>query len=297
MAIVMYHGVTRDRLPVFNWCQLDVLEFERQIDFLASEYTVIPLQEYLERARCDLPLPESAVCLTFDDNFRSVARTAFPILERRQLPCTVFLVTGLMGSGQPAWPDRLFYSLLGYDRDSIEVEGVHYPLATPKQRASSYISMANRLKGLEDDERRRQLDNLAALIGWPEVPADSPLSAMGWEEVDRLARTGLVCFGSHTHTHPILSRCSPEVQERELRVSHDILEERGYSSALFAYPNGSPRDFSPMTKDFLKRVGYHCGLTTIPGLNPIDQDKFELRRICVGANSTLSGFELSMVLP
>ena len=214
-----------------------------------------------------------------------------------QLPSTVFLVTGGMGSGQPAWPDRLFCSLLGYDRDSIEVKGVNHPLATPEQRASSYVSMANRLKGLEDDERRRQLDNLAELIGWPEVPADSPFSAMGWEEVDRLARTGLVCFGSHTHTHPILSRCSPEVQERELRVSHDILEERGYSSGLFAYPNGSPRDFSPVTKDFLKRVGYHCGLTTILGLNAIDRDKFELRRICVGANSTLSGFELSMVLP
>jgi peptidoglycan/xylan/chitin deacetylase (PgdA/CDA1 family) len=293
----MYHGVTSESLPVFNGCQLGVSEFEKQIDFLANQYNVIALDEFLDRSRRDLPLPNSAVCLTFDDGYRNLARTAFPILEKRQMPSTVFLVTGATGSGQPAWPERLFCSLLEYDRDSIELDGVAFPLATPEQRASSYASIAEPMKGLEDDERRRQLDKLAALIGWPEVPADSPFAPLDWNEVDRWARTGLVRFGSHTHSHPILARCSPEVQERELRVSHDILDERGCSSGLLAYPNGTRTDFSPVTKDLLKEVGYDCGLSSIHGLNAIDQDRFEFRRIRVGPSSTLSRFELSMVLP
>jgi hypothetical protein len=33
IAVLAYHGLIREPLPVFNWCQLSVDEFEKQIDF------------------------------------------------------------------------------------------------------------------------------------------------------------------------------------------------------------------------------------------------------------------------
>ena len=36
LAIVMYHGVTTERLTVANWCQLSLERFEEQLEFLAQ---------------------------------------------------------------------------------------------------------------------------------------------------------------------------------------------------------------------------------------------------------------------
>src|ERR1700680_2224073 len=97
VAIVMYHGVTREALPVFNWCQLAAGDFEQQLEWLSHSYAVLPLKEVLARIRRHAALPPRTACITFDDAFRNVFTTAHPILQRRRLPSTVFVVTGLVG--------------------------------------------------------------------------------------------------------------------------------------------------------------------------------------------------------
>jgi peptidoglycan/xylan/chitin deacetylase (PgdA/CDA1 family) len=296
IAIIMYHGVTTERLPAFNWCHLDASEFEKQIDFLASEYTILHLSEVVERMKNGRPLPEATACLTFDDGFRNVATTAFPILEQRQLPATIFLVTSLVGSDQPAWPDRLYFSFLQSRRQSIRFNDREYPLITLDQRASACSAVESQLKRLDQSDKEERLAALKAMIGWPEVPPESPLATMGWGEVERLSRTGLVHFGSHTHTHPILAQCSEQEQRRQLQVSRDHLRERNLASGLFAYPNGLPSDFSAVTKNLLNELGYDCGVTAIPGLNTRETDRFVLRRVCVGADTSLLKFQFRLVV-
>src|SRR5262245_15466128 len=189
IAIVMYHGVTAERLPVFNWCHLDVSDFAKQVDFLISEYTILHLGEVVERMRNRRPLPERTTCLTFDDGFRNVATTAFPILERRQIPATVFLVTSLVGTNQPDWPDCLFFSFLQSRRQSVRFNNLEYPLITLEQRERAYSEVVSQLKLRDQWEKEERLEELKGTIGWPEVPPESPLATMGWEEVERLSRT------------------------------------------------------------------------------------------------------------
>jgi peptidoglycan/xylan/chitin deacetylase (PgdA/CDA1 family) len=296
IAIVMYHGVTAERLPAFNWCYVDVREFEKQIDFLASEYTVLHLSEVVERMKNHRPLPEATACLTFDDGSRTVATTAFPVLERRQLPATSFLVTSLVGTNQPPWTDRLYFSFLETPRQSVLFDNREYPLTTLEERAGAYAVVERRLKKSDQSVAEEKLAAIKESIGWPEVPPESPLSAMGWDEVERLSKTGLVQFGSHTHTHPILARCTEQDQRRQLQVSRDILRDRNLSWKLFAYPNGSPSDFSSATKSLLGELDYECALTTIPGLNSQKHDRFELHRVCVGADTSLLKFQFRMVV-
>jgi peptidoglycan/xylan/chitin deacetylase (PgdA/CDA1 family) len=296
IAIVMYHGVTAERLPMFNWCHLDASEFEKQVEFLANEYTILHLGEVVQRMKNRRPLPKATACLTFDDGFRNVATTAFPILERRHVPATVFLVTSLVGTHQPAWPDRLYFSFLQSRRESVRFDDREYLLITRDQRAAAYADVESQLKQMEQPESEERLEELKETLGWPEVPPESPLATMGWEDVERLARTGLVHFGSHTHSHPILARCTRQEQRRQLQVSHDLLRERGLSCELFAYPNGSSTDFSSVTKSLLHELGYECGVTAIPGLNAPEEDRFELRRVCVGADMSLLKFQFRMVV-
>jgi peptidoglycan/xylan/chitin deacetylase (PgdA/CDA1 family) len=109
-----------------------------------------------------------------------------------------------------------------------------------------------------------------------------------------LAQTGLIHVGSHTKSHPILSQCPPDSQRRELLESRDALEQRGLSRRLFAYPNGGRGDFTGETKSLLAELGYRCAVTTIHGLNRPGADRYELKRIGIGADATLRRFQMRM---
>lgn len=292
LAVVMYHGVTDATLAVPNWCQLPLAAFREQMEFLSRCYTPIALGEALARLDAGKPLPRCPVAVTFDDGFRNFATTAFPVLEKLGIPATVYLVTSLVGTGQPAWPERLFHALASTAVPEIDGQ----PLATSAQRAAAYTSLGQRLKRLPDGERLRRLDQLHDTLGVPDrIPPASPLATMDWDEAQKLATTGRVEFGSHTHTHPILSRCTEAEQEDELRRSRDILRERLGQAEHLAYPNGTAADFTPATQRLAAELGYASAASTVEGLNGPGADRFALRRVNVGAETTLREFEMMLL--
>lgn len=66
--------------------------FTQHLDhFAAGGYTVMGLEEVLEALRTGSSLPDKAVVLTFDDGYISVYETAFPLLQARGWPFTVFV--------------------------------------------------------------------------------------------------------------------------------------------------------------------------------------------------------------
>jgi peptidoglycan/xylan/chitin deacetylase (PgdA/CDA1 family) len=294
LAIPMYHGVLHEPLPVFNWCQLELARFEEQIEFLTSEYQILPLREVVDRLWRKLPLPERAVAITFDDGFRSVYTTAFPVLERYQVPFTVFLITSLVGSNQPAWPERLFSGILTTKTESVTFAQADWPLLTSQQRAVAYPVICSQLKRMGVREKDEALQRLLDSLGRDEDPG-SVFALMSWDEIHRLSRSGLADFGSHTHTHEILSQCDDARQKAELQQSRGVLLQHLENADLFAYPNGTAADFTELTKLLLRELGYRCGLSTIDGLNGAASDLYELRRVNVGADATLAEFELLML--
>jgi peptidoglycan/xylan/chitin deacetylase (PgdA/CDA1 family) len=294
IAVLAYHGLVREPLPVFNWCQLSVDEFEKQIDFLSREYVVLPLTEIIERIGRGAPLPRATACLTFDDGFRSVRTLALPIMERYQLPASVFLVTSLIGTDQPAWPDQVFEMFVATSQGSVTFQGTRFSLDTRVNRGSAYVALIERLKTMEVQEKDDCLAELRGKLGWQPVSPDSPLATLNWSEIEEMANGGLFEFGSHTHTHQILSRCSLQRQAEELSLSREILRERLSKADLFAYPNGRPQDFNEDTKGLLRQTGYRCAVSTIPGLQPAKGDLYEIRRVNIGADTSLEQFELRM---
>jgi peptidoglycan/xylan/chitin deacetylase (PgdA/CDA1 family) len=295
VAIVMYHGVTRRELPVFNWCQLDIGRFQHQLEFLTATYTVLPLAEVVRRLSTGASLPARTASVTFDDAFRNVYTTAYPLLKQHHAPATVFVVTSLAGTRQPAWPGMVYHAIISTRRTSVTFDGVTWPLASAADRSVAHITITARLKTLAVGERDARLSQIFDEVGTPPpVDVDSPLATMDWNEIQELAKTGLIDFGSHTHTHPILSRCDEAKQRDELRISRDILRDRLGVADLFAYPNGTRADFSDRTKSCLVDLGYLCGLSTVPGLNSANADLYALRRVNVGADTEFTKFEMAM---
>lgn len=83
-------------------------------------------------------------------------------------------------------------------------------------------------------------------------------------------------IGSHTRTHPWLTRISPDAAREEIGASKKLLEDRfGTRVDHFCYPYG---DWNPAVRDLVAQVGYQTGCTTRVGLNPPGTSPFELRR-------------------
>ena len=90
---------------------------------------------------------------------------------------------------------------------------------------------------------------------------------------------GLITFGAHTLTHPVLSRLPKKDAEKEIAESKKTLE-KGLDRKVdfFSYPYGARGDFNEETKEIVKG-NFSCAVTTIPGFNNANSDMFELRRI------------------
>ncbi|MDX1389136.1 MAG: polysaccharide deacetylase family protein, partial [Acidobacteriota bacterium] len=103
------------------------------------------------------------------------------------------------------------------------------------------------LARLRPEEREARIDELLERLG-VEDPRQATGLMLDWDEVREMAAQG-ISFGSHTATHPILSRLTRDEARAEIVESKRTIEEQlGIPVRSFAYPNGKRRDFNEETK-------------------------------------------------
>lgn len=97
-VILMYHHVD-ERTPAST--SVTPAQFRRHLDFIEEKgFTVVPLPKLLDGVYRGGSLPEHAVAITFDDAYASVYREAFPALQSRNMPFTVFVATAAVDQQQ-----------------------------------------------------------------------------------------------------------------------------------------------------------------------------------------------------
>ncbi len=95
-VVLLYHHVADNTPPSTS---ISVEGFTKQLDHLEKKgYRVLPLLTILEALRNDELLPDKTIAITFDDAYTSVFTNAWPELQRRKLPFTVFVNTASIGS-------------------------------------------------------------------------------------------------------------------------------------------------------------------------------------------------------
>ncbi len=104
----------------------------------------------------------------------------------------------------------------------------------------------------------------------------------------REMRAENVIFGSHTLTHPFLSRVDPDQRAREIRDSKAALEDLlGEEIRHFCYPNG---DFNAAAVEEARAAGYASGLTCIRGAATSGDDPLMLPRKAISYGDSLIGY-------
>ncbi len=98
---------------------------------------------------------------------------------------------------------------------------------------------------------------------------------LSWEQVREMSYSD-ISFGSHTLTHPFLTRIPRKQAQREIRLSKDIIEQQiGKTVTTFAYPSGN---FDSEIKGIVKEAGYSAAVSTIAGHNSAHDDVHALKR-------------------
>ncbi|MBK8187109.1 MAG: polysaccharide deacetylase family protein [Cellvibrio sp.] len=97
-VVLIYHHVSNTTPKSTS---ISPEDFEAHLNYLeTNEFTVIPLIELVELIRQNKPLPDKTVAITFDDAYRDVYESAYPILKKRNWPFTFFVNTDSVGKGK-----------------------------------------------------------------------------------------------------------------------------------------------------------------------------------------------------
>ena len=110
---------------------------------------------------------------------------------------------------------------------------------------------------------------------WEIADGEVPESLMNEAQVREWLAAGNE-IGSHTLTHPWLTRL-PQAQAREeISASRRLLEDRfGVPIEHFCYPYG---DWNESIRDLVAAAGYKTACTTQPGINTPNDSPFALKR-------------------
>lgn len=119
--------------------------------------------------------------------------------------------------------------------------------------------------------------------------ADLGTAAMlSWEQILEMSRLGIE-FGSHTVSHPDLTRLAPAALDRELSQSRQEIESQiGQAVTLFSYPFSRA---NAQIKRAVQQSGYLAACTYQPFfVGEAGTDLFSLQRIGILAHDDLSDF-------
>lgn len=292
IVVLCYHRVGTHGLPLYSY--LPAKRFEAQMRYLRERYRIISLGQALE----ELDNPENsspAVAVTFDDGYRDVYSNAFPVLREYGIPATVFLTVNSIETGEVPWYDRVFLAFQLLETNSVVLEGgdtIHYSLTTAAARFLAALDYVRRLRRLPDSERRKCC---AALKRLAFLPANHLQNRMlTWEHINVMQESG-ISFGSHTFSHPVVSRLDPGQVEYEVGGSKRFLEAKlGRPVLDFAFPFGQPDDCGTAACAVLHSCGYRLALTTTWGVNRPATDRFALHRVQIGEEFSLSRFAFEL---
>ncbi len=245
--------------------------FEAQIRYLKENYTILSLRELVELIKTGSSV-ENCVIVTFDDGYADNLHAAKPILEKFQVPATVFVTAGMIGSPREFWWDELERILLpgGESSERLKLEINHRQYSwniTPGETFMKiYQELHRLLKYLPGYEREKILDDLFTRRNLERDVGRQTHWVLDEPELQELARGGLVEIGSHSLTHPVLI---VEKEDRQWSEIHDssailksLLKEKIYS---FSYPFGQRLDIDEKTIQMVKDAGYTCGISNIQG--------------------------------
>lgn len=194
--------------------------------------------------------PQKRVNITFDDGFRDVYQNAFPIFLKYRIPFTIFLTTDF-----PEGKADIWWIQLEQGRSVEDFERLM------KQVYESGKPMAGEMHALTETSPDLQICRTLAL---------------SWQELREMVDSGLCTIGSHTVSHPGLTRIGAEACRQELETSRQVIKDRlGLDAVHLSYPHSMEDD---AVRTSVTEAGFISAVLGYGGSIRKGDDRYRLHR-------------------
>jgi peptidoglycan/xylan/chitin deacetylase (PgdA/CDA1 family) len=272
--------------------------FSEHLEVLRAEANPVRLTDVAVSGWADLPA--RPVAITLDDGYADNLMKAKPLLERHDVPATVF-IAGAAGDDEPEfWWDELERLLLRpgqlpqklalpVDGHALEYDSGKAAIYTEQQfrelrhwkvwedpptvRHALFQDLCPRMKAMSRPERQELMCALRASARPDGLPEHRRMTA---RDIAALPEGGLIEIGAHTATHCKLPLVPAEQQREEIRRNRSYLEEvSGAPVRGFSYPYG---DYSAQTLAIVRDEGFDYACSVRIGNAQPASDRYLLPR-------------------
>lgn len=276
--------------------------FAEHMQILRERFRPIPLPRLVDDLRAGKTAARGVV-VTFDDGYIDNVRHALPVLERFEIPATIYIPPPFVGTEREFWWDEMERALLMPgelpEKISLEIGGVtrawnlgseavltneefersrHWNVLQTEKvsaRQQMFLDLYHPLRPLPESQQRDVLDQIHR-SGKTAAPLTDLNRCITAEELRQLDRHELIEIGAHTMTHCDLASASTEKKGAEISSSKAMLEEMlGRTMRTFSYPYGL---YNPETVEIVRKAGFESAVTC--AWSPIFRkaDPFQLPR-------------------
>ena len=266
MKSVMYHYVREfdDKHPNFRF--LDIENFRRQLDYFEQNFGFVDQDEWQKfLIGGEMPKREGKVVLTFDDAMTCHFDYVYPELVARGLWGTFYVPSAPYSNNKILDVHRI-HLLCGavdgselFNEAMMRMEDDMIPDKKRKEfKEKTYTNQTNyegvsefkRLLNYFIDYKHRSgfIDVVSKVFNY-EFSAKS--FYVQKEQLMKMHKNGMI-FGSHTVSHPVMSKLSRSAQEQEICSSFDFLNSLGITDhKTYCHPYGGFHSFDQNTIDIL----------------------------------------------
>lgn len=171
--------------------------------------------------------------ITFDDGFEDIYNNAYPILKKYNIPFTIYLSTDFVDRKPLIW--WLVLERIVLTKENVVLSsGVIYTCPDIISKRSVFKQLCDLIYNEPDnpaDTFRRLFSNYVSYF------EEKTANTLTWEQILEMCDSGFCTIGSHTVTHPVLTRQQENEVRREIEESKRIIEKKLQQEVLhFSYP-------------------------------------------------------------
>ncbi|MBN2569702.1 MAG: polysaccharide deacetylase family protein [Deltaproteobacteria bacterium] len=286
LILSYHHVIPRKKIEegnVMPGMYLSSEAFERGIGWLKKNFTLVSLEEIIEKIDSGIPWKDQLCAITFDDGWDDVYTYAFPILKKNDVPATVFLVGGLARSDRLNCFDSCFELALRCKDERVKISGVeeidaiiwNREITDKREKARRAIHTLRSLPYdtfmLACNDLTRYFEShfdVASLKDKYKMLSTDNMKKMGKEKID---------FGYHSKNHYMLTQVPDSILDDELIIPTEEYLSAGINlKPLFCYPDGK---YNEKIISALKKHKYGGAVSLRKGYNNCNTDLFALRRV------------------
>lgn len=225
---------------------------QRHIKLIKSlDALPVHLGEWLRKKSSGEALPALSVAFTFDDVWRDNYLHGYPVLRQKQVPATIFLVTGMIDTTNTFWLEQVIELLRNPNivLNDPALGWLHTYLGSFSNKSTPLSlleadEVIDRLKNLDDATIIQRLKDTTSFLNATINPAKQAPVILQSGELKEMSGNNLVKYGAHTRNHFRLNRLNGKqaLEEQITGCLSDLEGMKINSVPIFCYPNGDITD-------------------------------------------------------